>query len=594
MRIDPIRLCRAASACLLLLLSPFVCRGAILINEVAPGVNSLNTAEFVELFNTDATTASLTGWKLCLRTRSGTSDSGVLNLAGQIPPQSYFLITGGTYNAQRTAFTPNLPLGDQEDPGSVVGTMSADNGQLGLKNAGGTLVDGVGWWVADFFSGEYVEGTSLYMSTGFSSRGSITRNPTHTDTNNNSTDFTYNATTISPTNSGSTQPPTPPPVTTSTIYPYLMLQHDPSNSVVVNWWNPDATGNGWVDYGLTSAYGASTTNTQIGNFHHVELTGLVPATTYHYRIHSSDGTTDTQDCVFTTAQSSSSSFTFAVFGDTRGLDQGQDDSAMDTRHKAESDHIAAQNPAFVIHTGDYANQGNNLDDWKVLFWAEQNFMKKNPIVPIMGNHEVQPNGLPYYYFSDAFAPATPTSSFAGSNGRVFSFNYGNAHFVVLSSYQLSMTDQATWLAADLAAARANPSIKWIFACMHNPMYTSSNHSGDTNERSAWGPLFDQYRVDMVFAGHNHLYERTYPIVNQTTSSTGTIYITSGLGGGPFNGETPTVDSKYIQKYYTNQTATAFVTINGGALSLRVLTAGGALIDSLDLGVARAEDAALYQ
>ena len=156
----------------------------------------------------------------------------------------------------------------------------------------------------------------------------------------------------------------------------------------------------------------------------------------------------------------------------------------------------------------------------------------------MGNHEVQPSGYTgsenyIKFYSDAF----PANGHAGSSGRVYSFDYGNAHFVCLSTYQVDLNLQATWLASDLAAARANPNIKWIFAFMHAPMYTTNTSRGNrTDCITAWGPHFDTYHVDVVFAGHNHLYERSRSIKAgvAVADGVGTVYNTTGLGGASFD------------------------------------------------------------
>jgi hypothetical protein len=97
------------------------------------------------------------------------------------------------------------------------------------------------------------------------------------------------------------------------VYPYLSWRNDPTNSIVVNWWNPITTGDSSVDYGLTSSYDSNEYVATATNFHSVELTGLTPATTYHYRIRSSDGTVGS-DNTFTTSDVNVTSFSFAVYG----------------------------------------------------------------------------------------------------------------------------------------------------------------------------------------------------------------------------------------------------------------------------------------
>lgn len=641
--------------------------GAVLIHEVAPGCNGVSTAEFVELYNTGADPVDLQDWTLCRRTKTGTSDAGVITLSGTIPANGYFLITGRDYNSLvGLAINGNtegilFPIGDLYDTGVVVGQFSANAAQIGLKNASGVLVDAVGYGqlVDGPYTGVYVETTPLLVP-GFSSRRSISRdNSTHSDTNNNSVDFIYPASdampgAMTPTNSNTVEAPikawNPNPVnnavnvqldkvlswnagagavshnvyfgTTSpgdsqgnrtavtfnpgTLasgttyywridevndanivtgdvwtfettgaaaggYVYLTWKNNPINSIVVNWWNPNAPGDSNVQYGLTTSYGLQAYNPTVSKYHHVELTGLTPGATYHYKTSSSDGV-DGNDATFTVPAQNKTAFKFAVFGDTRGIDPPGDSTPYHNRHQMLCNWMAEQDLEFILQTGDLVNQGSSFDDWVNFFKAEQNLGKSKVVMPAMGNHEVQPSGQPYYYYPDLYGPVLPTNGPAGNNGKVYSFNYGNAHFACLSSYQFAFTTQRDWLAADLAAAREDPNIVWIFVYMHAPLYTSGSHGGDKTALAMWGPVLDQYDVDFVFAGHNHLYERSHPITAGEIVTDGTYYLTSGAGGAPFSNHVPTSpDAPYIAIWHEQETLAACFTINGNELTLEAIT-----------------------
>ena len=63
-----------------------------------------------------------------------------------------------------------------------------------------------------------------------------------------------------------------------------------------------------------------------------------------------------------------------------------------------------------------------------------------------------------------------------------------------------------------AAARADAHVDWIVVQMHQCALSSSTDNGcDAGIRQAWVPLFDQYEVDLVLNGHDHDYERSYPV-----------------------------------------------------------------------------------
>ena len=370
-----------------------------------------------------------------------------------------------------------------------------------------------------------------------------------------------------------------------TVYPYLTYRNTPANSIVVNWWNPNETGDSSVDYGLTSSYGSTTNVATITNYHHVELTGLASGTTYHYRIRSNDGTVGA-DNTFTTAVANTTSFGFAVFGDGRGI--SGDSTVYYARHQALCNWVAAQNNIkFILDSGDIVWEGASttslVDYWPDYFQLESTLSKSKVKMNTLGNHEVQPTGAGtplerYQNYKNFYAAGFPANGVGGNyEGQVYSFNYGNAHFVCLSSYQAPFDDQTTWLSADLAAASADPSIEWIFVWMHDPLYTtSSTHPPDTTEQAWWGPIFDEYQVDIVFAGHNHVYERSKSIVNGAVvpDNEGTVYITSGLAGANFD---PISSHPLFITSYNSQTLAACVTINGNNLTVNAITNADSIV-----------------
>ena len=384
------------------------------------------------------------------------------------------------------------------------------------------------------------------------------------------------------------------------IYPYLTWRSDPTSSVVVNWWNPATTGDSSVDYGMTSDYGSTANVPAVVNYHHVELTGLSPSTTYYYQIRSSDGTVSSDpNYKFTTAEVNTTSFRFAMYGDPRGTNTA--DEPYYTRQGILCDWILAQDFDFAVETGDTVWAGASLKAigkwWPDFFRIEGNLTKSKVVMHTLGNHECQEGS--YWYWVDFYKDAYPTNGMAGTNGRVFSFDYGTAHFVCLATSQVTpVSQQVTWLIADLTAAKANPNIKWIFVFFHAPMFTTSGHPNRTDCIQFWGPVFDQFGVNAVFQGHNHVYERTYPLISyyDTTPITpvwtgkvvpdgeGTVYVTDGMGGAEFNNGS--ADPKFVCWFGAsnlNTTVVTSFTINGNRVTVEAIRNDtGAVIDTFEL------------
>jgi 3',5'-cyclic AMP phosphodiesterase CpdA len=74
-------------------------------------------------------------------------------------------------------------------------------------------------------------------------------------------------------------------------------------------------------------------------------------------------------------------------------------------------------------------------------------------------------------------------------------------------------EQTRWLERTLAAAAADHSIDWIIVQMHQDALSSSKNGNGSDKgiREAWLPLFDRYGVDLVLCGHDHDYERSWPV-----------------------------------------------------------------------------------
>lgn len=97
---------------------------------------------------------------------------------------------------------------------------------------------------------------------------------------------------------------------------------------------------------------------------------------------------------------------------------------------------------------------------------------------------------------------------------------GDIDLFVLNSNRIGdrQTERlSTWLEESTAA--------WKVAILHHPPYTCGGHTGDTRVQQRWVPLFEQFGVDLVLAGHDHNYQRF-------RAQNGVRYIVDGGGGAP--------------------------------------------------------------
>jgi hypothetical protein len=113
---------------------------------------------------------------------------------------------------------------------------------------------------------------------------------------------------------------------------------------------------------------------------------------------------------------------------------------------------------------------------------------------------------------------------------VYSFSYGNVGVISLDANELSWEiqgllgysdgAQVRWLEDTLAGWRRDPRIDFIVAFYHECAFSTCNgHSSDGGVRSALAPLFSKYQVDLAVQGHNHVYERTNPLIYDAKTNT---------------------------------------------------------------------------
>jgi len=89
--------------------------------------------------------------------------------------------------------------------------------------------------------------------------------------------------------------------------------------------------------------------------------------------------------------------------------------------------------------------------------------------------------------------------------RYHTFKKGNVRFFVLDSNYLD-PDQRAWLEKELTSSGS----EWKIAYFHHPLYTTAARGPEVELRKVLEPLFVKTGVDVVFSGHEHVYERIKP------------------------------------------------------------------------------------
>ena len=143
---------------------------------------------------------------------------------------------------------------------------------------------------------------------------------------------------------------------------------------------------------------------------------------------------------------------------------------------------------------------------------------------------------------------------------------GGVRFFALDSNYMSK-EQVAWLEKELNASGSD----WKIPFFHHPLYSSGEkHGGDAALREQLEPLFVKHGVDVVFAGHEHFYERLNPQHGITHFVTGSA---AKLRRGNIS------KSGMTAKGYDQGYAFTIVEIAGDEMHFQTIESGGRTIDS---------------
>ena len=305
------------------------------------------------------------------------------------------------------------------------------------------------------------------------------------------------------------------------VVPYLQSMSPTSVWIL---WETDTGRESRVDWGTDAELGSATCGGLIPlnpelpdasptQVHEVQLVGLSPVTTYHYRV--STGSLVGGVLRFRTPdeQAAEAPFRLVAMSDSQ-----RDDSRPDEFREVVEDGVLAftrdelgsaieQELALILFAGDLVDNGWYHGEWVDDFFAPgADLFSQVPLYPVFGNHEGNsPHFLRYFHLPENGTP--------GYEEHWYFLDHGNLRLVGLDSNQgYRRPEQLEWLQATLDDACSDDGLDFVFAQLHHPHRSELWTPGNLDYTGEVIALLEAFSTDcgkpsIHFFGHTHGYSR---------------------------------------------------------------------------------------
>ncbi|MGO3740639.1 purple acid phosphatase family protein [Kerstersia sp.] len=254
--------------------------------------------------------------------------------------------------------------------------------------------------------------------------------------------------------------------------------------------------------------------------HAATISSLDPKQGVRYRVGSSAGGWSP---VQTLPPFPTQKFRFCHFGD-----QAVRDSSVRVMES-----VQAQQPDFFVIAGDLSYANGDQPVWDRYFDMLAPYTSTIPMMSCPGNHEAK-DGRGQGYRSRVSQPG---------EGTYFTWDVHRVHFLFSTGGSLlrdistskELMEELDFMEKDLADAyqrRQNGEIDFIVLVQHYPLWTNTEGRSPANFSlvALEEKMLLRYEVDLVLAGHDHLYERSHPMMRGKQAQGGYIQVTQGGGG----------------------------------------------------------------
>lgn len=337
-----------------------------------------------------------------------------------------------------------------------------------------------------------------------------------------------------------------------------------------------------------------------------QIDGLEAGTEYTYKALLDGAESDTFTFQTAPQPDTDEPVRITMFGD-HGVPAPPHPDRTDGDSPIENMELAASlDPDVHLLPGDIAYADGDPLIWDIYFQKNEPLWATTPTMTVPGNHEREA-GQGYTQYDARLTMPEPDPI-----GRWWEVQVGNVQVVGLNSdtacaegqavqalpiisyycggFQQGEARQAnerqlSFVEETLSEDAEDPTVDWTVVAYHNPTYSTGSHGSNGDVQALWGPLFEEYGVDVVVNGDDHLYQRTHPLVDGEPADEGPVYMVNGLGGSDtyeFEDEDEEERPEWEAARFNGDYGTVLFEASEDRLTSRFVTLNGTTIDEFTL------------
>ena len=255
---------------------------------------------------------------------------------------------------------------------------------------------------------------------------------------------------------------------------------------------------------------AATAQTRDGRYsNQVVIDELAPETAYLYRVGNDEMGWSRSYELWTGTFDESYSFVYLTDAQIGASGSWQNDRDRWAASLGQIDQFE-KDASMIVSGGDQIETHRSEDEYASLIAPE--LLTQLPFQATIGNHDNQSDQFNSHFFTPNRSETHGYESIDGRAGGDYWYTYNDVLYLNINTNARSTDeeDHAAFLreVVEQQGAEAN----WIVVVMHHSLYSAAFHSVEQDvkeRRAALAPVFSELGVDLVLAGHDHIYTRSY-------------------------------------------------------------------------------------